>query len=216
MHRFLTVGIILSSGALLPSLATGSTPLDATRTGTPGAALELGPLAPRVGPPTTRAEAQTIGADDVRTGSAAVEARASTDPWLRITIRLGEGGTGTPTFLFDDPDRAPDTLATLARAESEALGDDAADRSPVETIEGGTLAVRFGARPLDRIPELLTHLPDDRTGVSVLVRIPPGMTGGDIWEFQAQLSAARIRQVRFETDDPAPSHSTTQNLQEYP
>ncbi len=134
------------------------------------------------------------------------------DPWLRITIHLGEDGSGAPTFVFSEPDRAPDTLRTLARAEAEATDGDAAASPPVETLDGGALSIRFGPRPLDRIQELIGHLPPDRSEVSVLVRIPAGMMGADIWEFQAQLSAARIRQVRFETEDPASISST---LREY-
>ncbi|TVP59386.1 MAG: hypothetical protein EA351_01585 [Gemmatimonadales bacterium] len=134
------------------------------------------------------------------------------DPWLRITIHLGEDGSGAPTFVFPDPDRAPDTLRALARSEAEATDGDEATSPPVETLAGGALSIRFGPRPLDRIQELIGHLPPDRSGVSVLVRIPAGMMGADIWEFQAQLSAARIRQVRFETENPA---STSSTLREY-
>lgn len=114
------------------------------------------------------------------------------DPWIRITIELEIDGTGHTTFHVDDPTLLPDTLRTIGEAEQG-----------VEEIEGGALALHFAGRPLDRmLPELLAHLPADRSGVSVLVRVPPDLQGGDLWEFQAQLSSARIRRVRITREDP--------------
>ncbi len=116
------------------------------------------------------------------------------DPWLRIIIELEAEGAGAPVFHFHDMDRAPDTLRTLA-----------AEEGGVEEGVEGVLTLAFAARPLDDILPLLRLLPQDRTEVRVVIRIPPNLRGADLWDFQARLSAERLRRVRIEFGDPPPS-----------
>lgn len=127
-------------------------------------------------------------------GGANVHAQGTgdgSDPWLEATIEIEPDGRGSAVLRFLEPVQLPSSLLDLAEKEED---------SRREVLDGGTeVILHFAPRELEEVARLFSDLSSDRSGITVLIRVPEELLGGDIWRFQADLSRERLRRVRIVT-----------------
>jgi len=110
-------------------------------------------------------------------------------PPLRAQVQVTAEGEASFVLSYRDPAGVPLELEVLAREE----GGDAA----VVSHEEGGLELRFSDRPMAEIVPVLKVAREADGPFPVVVRIPDELRSGDVWEFQALLSQAGLRQVRI-------------------
>lgn len=111
------------------------------------------------------------------------------EPWLEATIEIQREGQGLAIFHFHEPAQLPSSLIELVDREEASSRERVADSDAV--------ILRFAPRELEEVARLFTDLPSDRTGVSVVIRVPEALVGGDLWRFQAELTRERLRRIRI-------------------
>jgi hypothetical protein len=118
-------------------------------------------------------------------------------PAVRAEVNVAADGGAVLTLIYRVAGTEPDTLVTLARAER---GGEA-----VVARDDGGVELHFAPHPLSAVIGPMRLAREREEGAfPVAVRIPADLRSGDIWEFQALLAQAGIRQVRIVAGDPSP------------
>ena len=114
---------------------------------------------------------------------------AEPPPPLRADVQVTSAGEAGFVLTYRDLAGVPPELEALAREE-------AGDEAVVPHEEGG-VELRFPDRPMAEIVPVLRVAREADGPFPVVVRIPEELRSGDVWEFQALLSQAGLRQVRI-------------------
>jgi len=117
-------------------------------------------------------------------------------PAVRAEVNVAPDGDAVLTLVYRLAGTEPDTMVALARAERGA--------EAVVARDDGGVELHFAPRPLSAVVGPMRLAREREEGAfPVAVRIPADLRSGDIWEFQALLAQAGIRQVRIVAGDPS-------------
>lgn len=114
---------------------------------------------------------------------------AESPPPLRADVQVTSEGEASFVLSYREDMGVPPELEARAREE-------AGDEAVVRLDEGG-VELRFPDRPMVEIVPVLRVAREADGPFPVVVRIPDELRSGDVWEFQALLSQAGLRQVRI-------------------
>jgi hypothetical protein len=130
---------------------------------------------------------------------AEVMGRQDAPPPASARVLVSGDATAVLILHYRDPDMVPGSLRSQAVEEG---GEEALVR-----VDDGGVELHFTKRPMDDVVPILRTARVELDGLPVVIRILEELRSGDLWEFQARLSQAGLREIRIISDPPQPAET---------